>query len=196
MKAAEDAVVKITAGAPADRRRATEGDSVRDDERGVRGRSAAAGAAREDLHELFTRRRSARRPRATTRRSRRSSAAREALQKSRQRRLREIRSDIREMARRRSELEGARDRARSVGYDDPRGTLGNGGNVLGQVIGGILQGAIQGGALDRVLRDNYNAPKRRADPNFGSGGRTPPWPNSWGGGGNDRGGEWRTGGSF
>jgi hypothetical protein len=122
-------------------------------------------------------------------------AAREALQK-RDSEVARIRSEIREMAGRRSELEGARDRARRDGYDDPRGTLGSGGNALGQVIGGILQGAVQGAALDRVLRDNYNAPKRRADSDFGSLGRTPSWPNSWGGGGGDRGGKWRTGGSF
>jgi hypothetical protein len=117
-------------------------------------------------------------------------AAREALQKT-DSEVARIRSEIREMARRRSELEGARDRARRDGYDDPRGSLGGGGEIIGQIIGGILQGAMRGAALDRVFHDNYSAPRRRADPDFG---------NSWGGGG-DRHGEsgdsgWRTGGNF
>ena len=118
------------------------------------------------------------------------------------------------MARRRTELEGARDRARLEGYDDPRGTFGgSGGNVIGQVIGGILAGAMQSGALDRVLRDNYRRPKPRADPDFGGMTDAPSWPTPWGGGradtwgggdhgggGGDSGGSgdtgWRTGGSF
>jgi hypothetical protein len=70
-------------------------------------------------------------------------------------------------ARRRTELEGARDRARDAGYEDPRGTFGsNGQEMIGEVIGGILRGVLQGGTLDRVLRDNYRYPRRRADPDF------------------------------
>src|SRR5262245_31402345 len=127
-------------------------------------------------------------------------AARDALQKS-DGEVARIRSEIREMARRRTELEGARDRARADGYDNPRGTVGGGGGqIIGQIIGGILQGALQGAVLDRAIRDNYSAPRRRADPDFGSWGDAPSWPNPWGGGGAGRGdsggGGWRTGGSF
>ena len=71
------------------------------------------------------------------------------------------------MARRRAELEGARDRARSIGYDDPRVTFGGGQDVIADVIGGILSGALKGVALDRILRDNYRAPRPHADPDFG-----------------------------
>jgi hypothetical protein len=107
------------------------------------------------------------------------------------------------VARRRSELEGARDRARSIGYDDPRGTFGGGQDVIGNVIGGILSGAMQGAMLDRVLRDNYRAPRRRADPDFGQWGGMPSYPSPWGPAGGTTGsapqpsgGGWRTGGSF
>jgi hypothetical protein len=94
------------------------------------------------------------------------SSAQTALQKADGDVLR-IRSQLREMARRRSELEGARDRARSIGYDDPRGRFDGEGDAIGDVIGGILSGAIRGAVLDRILRDNYRAPRGRADPDFG-----------------------------
>jgi hypothetical protein len=94
------------------------------------------------------------------------SSAQTALQKADGDVLR-IRNHLREMARRRSELEGARDRARSVGYDDPRARFVGEGDAIGDVIGGILSGAIRGAALDRILRDNFRAPKGRADPGFG-----------------------------
>ena len=89
----------------------------------------------------------------------------------------QIRAEIRELAQRRGELEGARDRARSVGYDDPRGHFGSGRHPE-QVIGGILTGVLSGNALDRVLRDNYRRPQPRVDPDFG-GGRTGSWSGPW-----------------
>jgi len=130
------------------------------------------------------------------------SSAQVALQKA-DGEVAQIRAQMREMARRRSELEGARDRARSIGYDDPRGTFGGGQDVIGNVIGGILSGAMQGAVLDRILRDNYRAPRRRADPDFGQWGGASSFPSPWGQGGGTiggsqppRGGGWRTGGSF
>ena len=136
------------------------------------------------------------------------SGAREARQKA-DAEVAQIRSEIRAMANRRSELEGARDRARNVGYDDPRGSFGGSRDMIGEVIGGVLRGALQGVALDRVLRDNYRFPAPRADPDFGGGRGTPSWPTPWGGdradagGSGSRGGEgdggdsgWRTGGTF
>ena len=134
------------------------------------------------------------------------SAARKALQKA-DGEVSQIRSEIRELAGRRSELEGARDRARHQGYDDPRGTFGGGHDILGQVIGGILSGALQGAVIDRILRDNYRAPFPGPDRDFGGHPGIPSWPNPWGptqdsggwpGGdrpaGDDSG--WRTGGGF
>ena len=130
------------------------------------------------------------------------SSAQTALQKA-DGEVTQIRAQLREMARRRTELEGARDRARSIGYDDPRGTFGGGRDVIGDVIGGILSGAIQGAVLDRILRDNYRAPRRRADADFGQWGGASPFPDPWGHGGGPtrssqppKGGAWRTGGRF
>jgi hypothetical protein len=94
------------------------------------------------------------------------SSAQAALEKA-DSEVAQIRVQLRDMARRRAELEGARDRARSIGYDDPRATFSGDRDVVGDVIGGILSGALRGGALDRILRDNYRAPMRHADPEFG-----------------------------
>jgi hypothetical protein len=122
--------------------------------------------------------------------------------------LARLRTDIREIAQRRTELESARDRARRSGYDDPRGTFDGGQDVLGEVIGGILRGAMRGGDLDRVLRGGYRSPVPRADPDFGGRGSGPSWPGPWDGPdtessgghpgrhGHGHGGGWRTGGSF
>ena len=132
------------------------------------------------------------------------SVARKTLQKA-DGEVSQIRSEIRELARRRSELEGARDRARHQGYDDPRGTFGGGHDMLGQVIGGILSGALQGAVIDRILRDNYRAPFPGPDRDFGGPIGVPSWPNPWGpthdgggwpGGGHSDESGWRTGGGF
>jgi hypothetical protein len=132
------------------------------------------------------------------------SAARKALQKA-DGEVSQIRSEIRELARRRGELEGARNRARHRGYDDPRGTFGGGPDMLGQVIGGILSGALQGAVIDRILRDNYRAPFPSPDRDFGGPIGAPSWPNPWGpahdsggwpGGGPTDDSGWRTGGGF
>ena len=132
------------------------------------------------------------------------SSARAALQKT-DGEVADIRVAIREMAQRRSELEGARDRARNVGYDDPRGTFHRTGQeVIGGVIGAILRGALQGGDLDRVFRDNYRSPTSQGDPGFGRSRSAPSWPNTWGGslgrtrddGARGGGSGWRTGGGF
>ena len=111
----------------------------------------------------------------------------------------QIRDQIRETARRRTELEGARDRARNFGFDNPMGNYGNGQDAIGQVIGGILRGALGGRDLDRVLRDNYRYPVPRADPDFGGWGRRASLPQPWGRAdswGQRGGAGWTTGGSF
>lgn len=111
-----------------------------------------------------------------------------------------IRAQIREVARRRVELEGARDRARNSGFDNPMGNYGSAQDAITQVIGGILRGALTGSELDRVLRDNYRYPMPRSDPDFGGWGRRASFPAPWGRPGSwDRrssGSGWTTGGSF
>lgn len=132
----------------------------------------------------------------------------------------EIRKQIREASRKRTELEGARDRARAGGYDSPMGGF-DGSQIIGQVIGGILSGVLQGAALDKAIRDNYRWREPQSDPDFGrtrrsdggfsspwggggsSSGSGGPWGGSWGGGGGGGsssggggGGDYKTGGSF
>src|SRR5262249_15279962 len=120
---------------------------------------------------------------------------REALNKA-DAEVNQIRAQIREMARRRVELEGARDRARNSGFDNPMGNYGSARDTIGVVIGGILRGALNGGDLDRVLRDNYRFPVPRSDPDFGGWSRRSSFPVPWGGSGSRGGSGWGTGGSF
>ena len=110
----------------------------------------------------------------------------------------QIRVQIRETARRRSELEGARDRARNSGFDNPMGNYGNAQDAIAIVIGGILRGAMAGTDLDRVLRDNYRHPMPRTGPDFGGWSRRAPFPVPWGRADSNRksGSGWSTGGSF
>jgi chromosome segregation ATPase len=167
----------------------------------------AQALAREDLRELYEQAR--RTPTKADDKAIASITAARAAREKADAEVAQIRSEIREMARRRSELEGARDRARRSGYDDPRGTFQVGADVIGAVIGGILGGVLQGMELDRVLRDNYRRPRGSVDPDFGYRGGLPPWFDPWGGrrggdespgpweGRGDRDGDgWRTGGRF
>lgn len=108
----------------------------------------------------------------------------------------QIRTQISEMARRRIELEGARDRARNSGFDNPMGNYGNAQDAIAVVIGGILRGAMSGSELDRVLRDNYRFPAPRSDPDFGGWSRKASFPAPWGGSETRGGSGWSTGGSF
>ena len=97
----------------------------------------------------------------------------------------ETRATIREIARRRGELEETRDRFHRSGYDRPGVTFNNE-SMLGNVIGGIIGGIIASPELWRVILGGYQAPHRRSDDTFGGGG-------GWWSGGND-GGEWGGGG--
>jgi hypothetical protein len=202
MTAAEQMVAKITADLgkiEAKRLWIIEAD----DEKG-KGRAVdllARALAREDLRELYQEAVSTKTT-ADDQAIYAISSAQAALQKADDE-VNRIRGEMLEKARRRRELEGARDRARSAGYDDPRVTFGGGREIIGDAIGGILSGAMQGAVLDRILRDNYRAPRRRADPDFGHWVGAPSVASPWGrDGGAMRGaqppcgGTWRTGGSF
>lgn len=157
------------------------------------------GLAREDLRQLYQ---DAARTKtdADDRAIASISAARETLQKA-DGEVSQIRAEIRELARRRAELEGARDRARSQGYDNPMGDFGSQA-AIGAVIAEILRGAMRGSDLDRVFRDNYRRPRPRVDIDFGglgrgSRGRGGGFGGGFGGGARrGGGGGWRTGGSF
>jgi chromosome segregation ATPase len=142
----------------------------------------AQGLAREDLNRLYQE--------ALQTPAKEDEQAIEAISRSREAlrkadaEVAQIRTEIRELAQRRGELEGARDRARRVGYDNPMGNFGGNADVIAGAIGGILAGVLRGNDLDRVLRDNYQRPQPRVDPDFGGGRMSGPWPGStWTGGG-------------
>ena len=193
MKTAEDEVVKITAELAridAEREKAIGADDHNDAVDLL-----AQALAREDLNELLheaSRTQAKADDQAIT-----SIATARAGREKADAEVRQIRVEIRELAKRRAELEGARDRARSVGYDDPRGRFDGAEDIIAQVIGGILAGALRGYALDRILRDSFR-PGRRRDYGMGRWGEMGPGglpstlPGPWGGGG--RGGGWKTGG--
>lgn len=71
-----------------------------------------------------------------------------------------IRDETREIARRRSELEGVRDKVRAKNYDGPWGQFQiNNNDMLAELIGGIVRGAVQGAVLWDVFEKGYS--KRR-----------------------------------
>jgi hypothetical protein len=101
-----------------------------------------------------------------------------------------LRDSAQDLARRRTDVEQARDRFRNAGYDHPHATFGNE-HDLASVLKGILTGAAAGGTLWDALKNGYEyrAPRGRPDfgyPNF-------PFPFPIPGGGNTRspGGGWR-----
>lgn len=72
-----------------------------------------------------------------------------------------IRDEAREIARRRSELEGVRDNMRRKRYDGPWGQFEfDRGDAMGELISGIVRGAIQGAALWALFEHGY---RRRRD---------------------------------
>jgi chromosome segregation ATPase len=166
MASAEQAVAKITADLgkiEAKRQWILEADDGKSERRAVD--LLAQALERENLHQLYSEAVSTRTS-ADDQAVSAISSAQTALQKA-DGEVGRIRAQLREMARRRAELEGARDRARSIGYDDPRVTFSGGRDLISDVIGGILSSALPGTALDRILRDNYRAPRSHADPDFG-----------------------------
>ena len=100
----------------------------------------------------------------------------------------ETRATVREVARRRGELEATRERFQRSGYDRPGVTFNNE-SMLGNIIGGIIGGIVSSPELWRVILGGYQAP-RRHDGNFGGGGD---W---WSGGGGSWGGGSGGGGGF
>ena len=103
----------------------------------------------------------------------------------------------------RQTLLGVTGSGKSIGYDDPRVTFSGERDVICDVIDGVLSGAIQGVVLDRILRDNYRAPRRHADSDFGRRGTTSTLASPWGHGGATlsgsqppKSGKWRTDGGL
>lgn len=78
--------------------------------------------------------------------------------------LAQIRDEAREVARRRSELEGVRDNFRRKRYDGPSGQFEfDRGDAVGELIGGIVKGAVQGAALWALFEHGYRKRRDRDD---------------------------------
>lgn len=118
-----------------------------------------------------------------------------------EREIAETRATIREAARRRAEIEDARDRFRRSGYDRPGVSFGNE-QLLGNVIGGIIGGVLSSPDLWNVLLGGVHDRRRSSGDIFGGGPNLPG--GGWLGGGGDGGssggfgggGGFSTGGGF
>jgi hypothetical protein len=87
-----------------------------------------------------------------------------------------IRDETREIARRRSELEGVRDKVRASNYDGPWGQFQLDRNdALGDLIGGIVRGAIQGAVLWDVFNRGYSRRRDWSDDDDDDRRRKSPW---------------------
>jgi len=109
--------------------------------------------------------------------------------------IEETRKAALDLARRRGELDRARENFRSRGYDDPWGRVVNEG-----LIAGIVEGIVRGALSSRDFDDFFDGNWSRREPKgggFGGGGRLPrgPWGGDSGGsGGSSGGGGFRSGG--
>ena len=102
----------------------------------------------------------------------------------------DLRRTANELARRRLEVEGVRDRFRSSGYDHPHVTFGNEGDI-GRILSSILEGVVRSGILWDVIRGGFSTRGPRGRPEFGSPSFPFPFPIPGGGERGPRGGGWR-----
>ncbi|HAJ47984.1 MAG TPA: hypothetical protein DCL54_15535 [Alphaproteobacteria bacterium] len=89
--------------------------------------------------------------------------------------LAKTRETIRDLARKRSELEDARTEARNRGYDQPFGSFSNEG-LIGEVIAGIVNGVLRSSDLRDALGKGFSLRLPRGPGGFGGGS----WPYSGG----------------
>lgn len=85
----------------------------------------------------------------------------------------EVRRAAIDLARKRIELEHARDDFRGAGYDRPGGQFANGA-IIGSIIQEVLRGALSSKSLNDALRDGFSIPKStRRSGGFGGGFKIP-----------------------
>jgi hypothetical protein len=101
-----------------------------------------------------------------------------------------LRKSAQELARRRVEVEGVRDRFRNSGFDHPNATFRNDSDIA-VVLGQILEGVVRSGILWDLLRAGFGTRQSRTRPDFGSPTFPFPFPMPGGGGEGARGGQWR-----
>ena len=102
-----------------------------------------------------------------------------------------LRREALELSRRRSEMEQVRENFRRTGYDHPRSTFNNDGDIA-DLLKGMLEGAVRSGALWDILENGHRSRPTRGNADFGSPSFPFPFPLPGGGAENEsRGGAWR-----
>jgi hypothetical protein len=95
-----------------------------------------------------------------------------------------------ELSRRRSEMDQVREQFRRTGYDHPRSTFNNGGDIA-DLLKGMLEGAVRSGALWDVLQSGHRSRPARGSTEFGLPDFPLPFPLPGGNTSDSPGGAWR-----
>jgi len=95
-----------------------------------------------------------------------------------------------ELSRRRSEMDQVREQFRRTGYDHPRSTFDNGGDIA-DLLKGVLAGAVRSGALWDILQSGHRSRPTRGSSEFGLPDFPLPFPLPGGNTSDASGGAWR-----
>ena len=101
-----------------------------------------------------------------------------------------LRREALELSRRRSEMEQVRAQFRRTGYDHPRSTFNNDGDIA-DLLKGVLAGAIRSGALWDILQNGHRSRPTRGSTDFGLPDFPLPFPLPGGNSNDWSGGAWR-----
>jgi hypothetical protein len=101
-----------------------------------------------------------------------------------------LRREALELSRRRSEMEQVREQFRRTGYDHPRSTFNNDGDIA-DLLKGMLQGAVRSGALWDILQNGHRSRPTRGSTDFGRPDFPLPFPLPGGNTNDSAGGGWR-----
>jgi|SRR5262245_492184 len=101
-----------------------------------------------------------------------------------------LRREALELSRRRSEMEQVREQFRRTGYDHPRSTFNNDGDIA-DLLKGVLAGAIRSGALWDILQNGHRSRPTRGSTEFGLPDFPLPFPLPGGNSNDSSGGAWR-----
>jgi chromosome segregation ATPase len=95
-----------------------------------------------------------------------------------------------ELSRRRSEMDQVREQFRRTGYDHPRSSFDNGGDIA-DLLKGVLVGAVRSGALWDILQSGHRSRPTRGSTEFGLPDFPLPFPLPGGNSSDASGGAWR-----
>jgi hypothetical protein len=101
-----------------------------------------------------------------------------------------LRREALELSHRRSEMEQVREQFRRTGYDHPRSTFNNDGDIA-DLLKGMLEGAARSGALWDILQNGHRSRPNRGSTGFGLPDFPLPFPLPGGDTNDSSGGAWR-----